>query len=80
MNKIVMVSIPVSPEAAEALGDEAQRQRIGKLVSALVNPGQADHDPLADVIAGIKDNAARDGLTDAEVEAELAAYNGENRL
>ncbi len=80
MNKIVTVSIPVSPEAAEALADDARRQRIGKLVSELVRPGQAGHDPLADVIAGIKDSAARDGLTDAEVEAELAAYNGENRL
>jgi hypothetical protein len=80
MNKIVMVPIPVSPEAAEALGDDARRDRIGKLVSALVKPGQTGHDPLADVIAGIKDSAARDGLSDAEVEAELAAYNGEHRL
>ncbi len=80
MNKIVMVPIPVSPEAAEALGDEARRQRIGKLVSELVRPGQAGHDPLADVIAGIKESAARDGLSDADVEAELAAYNAERRL
>ena len=80
MNKIVMVPIPVSPEAAEALGDAARRERIGKLVSELLLPGQARHDPLADVIAGIKESAARDGLTDADVEAELAAYNGENRL
>lgn len=80
MNKIVMVPIPVSPEAAAALGDEARRERVGKLVSALVKPGQGGHDPLADVIAGIKDSAARDRLTDAEVEAELAAYNGEHRL
>jgi len=80
MNKIVMVPIPVSPEAAEALGDEARRERVGKLVSALLRPEQAGHDKLADVIAGIKEVAARDGLTDAEVEAELAAYNGENRL
>ena len=80
MNKIVMVPIPVSAEAAEALGDSARRERIGKLVSELVRPGQAGHDPLADVIAGIKEGAARDGLTDAEVEAELAAYNGERRL
>jgi hypothetical protein len=76
MNKIVMVPIPVSPEAAEALGDAARRERIGKLVSELVRPGQAGHDPLADVIAGIKESAARDGLRDAEVEADLAAYNG----
>ena len=80
MSKTVMVPIPVSPEAAEALGDEARRERVGKLVSALLRPGQAEHDKLADVIAGIKESTARDGLTDAEVEAELAVYNGENRL
>ncbi len=80
MNKIVMVPIPVSPEAAEPLRDDARRERIGKLVSEMLAPGAAGHDPLADVIAGIKDSAARDGLTDAEVEAELVAYNGEHRL
>jgi hypothetical protein len=76
MNKIVMVPIPVSAEAAEALGDSARRERIGKLVSELVRPGQAGHDPLADVIAGVKESAARDGVTDKEEEAtaaELAA-------
>lgn len=79
MNKVVMVPIPVSPDAAEALGDAARLARVGKLVSDLLRPGAAGHDPLADVIAGIKANAARDGLTDADVEAELAAYNGERR-
>jgi hypothetical protein len=69
MNKIVMVPIPVSPEAAEALGDDARRERVGKLLA----PVATGHDPLADVIANIKADAARDGLTDAEVEAELIA-------
>ena len=80
MNDVVMVEIPVTPEAAEALGDLARRQRIGKLVSSMLRPKSPGDDPLAAVFASIKSVARADGLTDEEIEAELAAYNGERRL
>jgi hypothetical protein len=76
----VMVEIPVTPEAAEALGDAARRERIGKLVSSVLHPESPGDDPLAAVIASIKSLARADGLTDEEIEVELAAYNAERRV
>jgi hypothetical protein len=80
MADAVMVEIPVTPEAAEALGDLARRERIGKLVSNMLRPQSPGDDPLAMVFASIKSSARADGLTDEEIEAELAAYNAERRL
>jgi hypothetical protein len=76
----VMVEIPVTPEAAEALGDPERRQRVGKLVSSMLRPRSPGDDPLAAIFAAIKSAARADGLTDEEVDAELAAYNAERRL
>jgi hypothetical protein len=80
MDDVVMVPIPVSPEAAEALSDEERRRKIGKLVSDLLRPTSPETDPLAALIAEIKREARADGLTDQEIDAELAAYNAERRL
>jgi hypothetical protein len=76
----VMVEIPVTPEAAEALSDPERRERIGKLVSGMLRPQSPGDDPLAAIFASIKNGARADGLTDEEIEAELAAYNAERRL
>jgi hypothetical protein len=76
----VMVEIPVTPEAAEALGDPERRERIGRLVSGILRPQSPIDDPLAGIFASIERAARADGLTDAEIEAELAAYNAERRL
>ena len=81
MTDTVMVEIPVTPEAAEALGnDPERRERIGKLVSSMLRPQSPSEDPLAAILASIKTLARADGLTDEEIEAELAAYNAERRL
>jgi hypothetical protein len=80
MNDVVMIEIPVTPEAAEALGDLARRRRIGKLVSSMLRPESPGDDPLAAIFSSIKSAARADGLTDDEIEAELAAYNAERRL
>jgi hypothetical protein len=45
MADTVMVEIPVTPEAAEALGDPERRQRIGKLVSSMLRPESPGDDP-----------------------------------
>jgi hypothetical protein len=80
MNEIVMVPIPVSPEAAAALGDADRRARIGRLVSSILHPATPSDDPLAALIADVKQAARAGKLTDSEIDAELAAYNAENRF
>jgi hypothetical protein len=80
MADTIMVPIPVSPEAATALADDARRQKVGKLVSAMLKPGAPADDPLAALIAELKAEARAGGLTDEEIDAEIAAYNAERRL
>jgi hypothetical protein len=80
MNDIVLVQIPVSPDAADALGDAQVRERIGKLVSSVLKPKSAAEDPLAVIFGSIKATVQADGVTDEEIDAELAAYNAERRI
>ncbi len=80
MDDVVMVAIPVSQEAAAALADEQQRARVGKLVSDILRPSSPEDDPLAVLIGRTKAEARAAGLSDEDIDAELAAYNGENRI
>ena len=80
MDDVVMVQIPVSREAAAVLSDEARRAKVGELVSAIVRPSSPEQDPLAALIAEVKADAHADGLTDADIDAELGACNAEHRL
>lgn len=78
MGKTVDVTIPVDPEAAAALADARNREAVGRLVSRVLRPRSGPR-PLAEAIAEIKADAEAAGLTDAEIDAELAAYNSERR-
>ena len=78
MNKTVDVTIPVEPEAAAALSDARNRQAVGRLVSRVLRPGSGPT-PLAQAIADMKAVARASGLTDADIDTELAAYNAERR-
>jgi hypothetical protein len=78
MTKTVDVTIPVEPEAAAALGDDRNRKAIGRLVSRVLRGG-AGPTPLARAIAAMKAEAKAAGLSDADIDAELAAYNAERR-
>jgi hypothetical protein len=80
MDDVVMVEIPVSREAAEALADADKRSRVGKLVSGLLHPRSPGEDPLAALFAETKRAARAAGLTDEDIDAELAAYNAERRI
>jgi hypothetical protein len=74
----VDVTIPVAPEAAEALADVRNRAAIGRLVGRVLRP-RSGPSPLAQAVAEMKAEASAAGLTDADVDAELAAYNAERR-
>jgi len=78
MDNTVDVTIPVEPEAAAALADARNREAVGRLVSRVLRP-RSGPSPLARAIAEMKADARAAGLTDADIDAELAAYNAERR-
>ncbi len=79
MTPMVDVIIPVDPEVALALQSARNREAVGKLVSRVLRP-QSGPSPLAQAIADMKADARAAGLTDEEVEAELATYKSERRV
>jgi hypothetical protein len=76
MDETVDVTIPVQPEAAAALADARNREAVGRLVSRVLRP-RAGPSPLAQAIAELKAEARAVGLSDADIDAELVAYNAE---
>jgi hypothetical protein len=78
MDRTVDVTIPVEPEAAAALADARNREAVGRLVSRVLRP-RSGPSPLAQAITELKAEARAAGLTDAEIDAELAAYNAVRR-
>ncbi len=77
MTQASKIEIPVEEATAAALSDTRRREAVGRLVDRLVRPG-AD-DPLTAVFERTAAEAHGAGLTEAEIEAELAAYNAERR-
>jgi hypothetical protein len=78
MDKTVDVTIPVELDVAAALADARNRQAMGRLVSRVLRPA-AGPTPLAKAIADLKASARAAGLSDDDIDAELAAYNAERR-
>lgn len=78
MDTTIDVTIPVEPEAAAALADARNREMIGRLVSRVLRPAGGPT-PLACAIAELKKDARAAGLSEVEIDAELAAYNAERR-
>ena len=65
MTQASKIEIPVEEATAAALSDVRRREAVGRLVDRLADQGGAQHEA---------------GLAEAEVEAELAAYNTERRV
>ncbi len=77
MNEVSKIEIPVEEATAAALSDTRRLEAVGRLVDRLVRPG-AD-DPLLALFERTAAEAREAGLSEAEIEAELAAYNTERR-
>lgn len=74
----VDVPIPVEPDVAAVLGDARTRAAMGRLVGRVLRP-HSGPSALAQAIADAKAEARAAGLTDADIDAELEAYNAERR-
>lgn len=78
MPDTIPVTIEVEPEVAAALADPATRARLERLVRRTFRP-TGGVDRLFEAMDTLSDEARRRGLTDAILEAELAAHNAERR-
>ena len=78
MPDTVEVPIPIEAGAVAALADARTRTATGRLVSRVLRPRQGPSE-LAQVIADAKAEARDAGLTDADIDTELEAYNAEGR-
>jgi hypothetical protein len=78
MSDTFEVKIRVEREAAAALRDARSRDAVGRLVSRVLRP-HTGPSALARAIAELKAEARTAGLTDNDIDAELAAYNAERR-
>lgn len=76
MDSTVDVTLPVDAEAAKALDSPARRAAAGRYLSSLLKGGRAPF-ALGDAIAEAKREARASGLTDADIDAELAAWRAE---
>jgi hypothetical protein len=72
----VEVTIPVDAEVAKAFDSPARREAAGRYLSSLLKDGRVS-DALAEAIADAKWEARANGLTDGDVDAELAAWRAE---
>jgi hypothetical protein len=78
MNQLSKIEVPVEEATAAALSDVRRLEAVGRLIDRLVRPG-AD-DPLIAFFERTSADANRAGLTEAEINAELAVYNAERRV
>lgn len=78
MGDTVLVEIPVSPETARRL--QAAGKRAGQMLDEAWRLRGFEGDPLFHAIREAKRKARAAGLTDEDIDAELAAYNSERRL
>lgn len=79
MNATTRIEIPVERETARRLaGDRRRVEAIGRLVDRAVRPSVGD-DPLVALLEATARRAGEAGLTDEDVDAELAAHKAERR-
>lgn len=72
----VTVELQVDEETAARLTDPRQLAAVTELVNRAVRP-TGNHDPLALLMLQTRRAAAEAGLTDEDIDAELAAWKAE---
>ncbi len=79
MGETVLVPIPLSADLAATLADERARVDAGAELERLLRLRQSG-DPLGMIIRDIQQHVVdAGGITDEELEAELAAHKAERR-
>ncbi len=73
----VDVAIPIDATVAAQLENSSKRALAGRLVSRMLQPASVER--LFEVMEAMSAEAARRGLTDEILQAELDAYNAERR-
>lgn len=78
MNQSPEIETSVEEATAAALSDALRLETVGRPIDRFVGP-DAD-DPLITLFERTAAEASKVGLTDDEVDAELAVYNAERRV
>jgi hypothetical protein len=79
MDTTIEVSIPVDPDAASMLADPQKRAEMGQLISTVLRES-AEQDPLIRAIRAVQADVRASGITEAEIDAELAAWKAERQM
>ena len=77
MNELVKVELSVSAETAAVLQNEEHRQVAARIVEEVMRPKEKD--PLMRAMDAMAAEAKAAGLTEEDIEAELAAHKIERR-
>jgi hypothetical protein len=72
------VTIPVESEVAQVLANPVRREAVEGVPRKLIKDEQV-RDVLADAIADVKREAPANGLTVADIDAELADWRSERQ-
>lgn len=78
MSQVSKTEVPVEEATAAALSDARRLEAVGRLIDRLVRPGVDD--PLITLFQRTAAEAREAGLTEDEIDAELAVYNAERRV
>jgi hypothetical protein len=80
MSQVVMVPIPLSPEAADLLrADPGKLPLVGRMVTRLLHSPQGEVDPLVALLAGLPREPRVPSMTEADIDAEIAAHRAADR-
>ncbi len=71
------VELELEEETAALLSDDVRRRAVARLVERFLRP--VGGDPVLALLEKMAARAQASGLTDADIDAELAAYNAERR-